>query len=62
MNLTKNLLNTVNCPICKEKEFLNLGKINNCHPDLRNLFNLLDICIAYSNAWLNELLCEDCIQ
>ena len=54
MNLTKNLLNTVNCPICKEKEFLDLGKINNCHPDLRNLFNLLE-CINCKHWFLSKM-------
>ena len=54
MTITENLLNTVNCPICKEKKFSDLGKINNCHPDLKNLFNLLE-CINCKHWFLSKM-------
>ena len=49
MNLLKNLVKTKKCPVCLKKKFKNLGKINICHPDLRNLFSLLEC--NYCNHW-----------
>ena len=42
MDIKKNLIEIKECPICKNSKFTNLGKTNNLHEDLKNLFDLLE--------------------
>ena len=42
MDIKKNLIEIKECPICTNSKFTNLGKTNNLHEDLKNLFDLLE--------------------
>ena len=41
MQIKKNLNKIKKCPICKNKKFINHGKTDNTHKDLKNLFDLM---------------------
>ena len=49
LKLFNNLIKTKKCPICQKKEFIDLGKINIGHSDLRNLLHLLEC--KYCEHW-----------
>ena len=43
MQIKKNLTKIKECPICKNRKFINHGKTDNTHKDLKNL-NSLESC------------------
>ena len=42
MDIKKNFIEIKECPICKNSRFAKLGKTNNLHKDLKDLFDLLE--------------------
>lgn len=54
MKLLKNLVKTKKCPICLKKNFRHHGKVNNCHPDLKGLFSLIE-CINCNHKFYSQM-------
>ena len=54
MKLSKNLITVKKCPICQNKKFIDQGKVNGVHHDLKNLCNLLR-CINCKHLFLSKM-------
>tara|TARA_B100000795_G_scaffold216648_1_gene170578 strand:- start:4537 stop:5439 length:903 start_codon:yes stop_codon:yes gene_type:complete len=54
MKLSKNLITVKKCPICQNKKFIDQGKVNGVHHDLKNFCNLLR-CINCKHLFLSKM-------